>query len=89
MALGAQQRAAQDDLFRLADWRGEPLHGRRILVWDEQGLGDLIQFARYLEPLVAMAGEVTLLGRPSTFRLLATLPTPAALHRQSHGRNAL
>lgn len=60
----------------LPHWRGEPLEGRRILVWDEQGLGDLIQFCRYLPLLHNRGAEVTLLGRKSMFRLLSTLPAP-------------
>ncbi|MGB8277252.1 MAG: tetratricopeptide repeat protein [Methylovirgula sp.] len=60
----------------LPTWSGEPLDGRRILVWDEQGLGDLIQFSRYLPALVDRGAEVTLLGRRSTFHLLGTLPNP-------------
>ena len=60
----------------LPHWRGEPLEGRRILVWDEQGLGDLIQFCRYLPLLAARGAEVTLFGRKSMFRLLSTLPSP-------------
>lgn len=39
----------------LPPWRGEDLGGRRILVWAEQGLGDTVQFARYL-PLVKNLG---------------------------------
>jgi tetratricopeptide (TPR) repeat protein len=58
----------------LPTWRGEPLAGRRILVWDEQGLGDLIQFSRYLPALAGQGAEVTLLGRRSMFHLLSTLP---------------
>ncbi len=58
----------------LPTWRGEPLAGRRILVWDEQGLGDLIQFSRYLPMLADLGAEVTLLSRPAMFPLLGTLP---------------
>jgi hypothetical protein len=36
-------------------WRGEPLGGRRILLWGEQGAGDGMQFVRYA-PLVRQAG---------------------------------
>ncbi|WP_433694514.1 tetratricopeptide repeat protein [Paraburkholderia phenoliruptrix] len=33
-------------------WRGEPLAGKTLLVWGEQGMGDVLQFSRYI-PLVA------------------------------------
>jgi tetratricopeptide (TPR) repeat protein len=36
-------------------WQGESLAGRRIVVWPEQGFGDMIQFVRYL-PLLKAAG---------------------------------
>ena len=40
-------------------WLGaEPLSGKRLLVSVEQGLGDFIQFARYLPRLSERAGEV-------------------------------
>jgi tetratricopeptide (TPR) repeat protein len=32
----------------LPEWRGEPLEGRSLLVYAEQGFGDVIQFSRYL-----------------------------------------
>lgn len=57
-----------------ASWTGEDLKGRRILVFDEQGLGDLIQFSRYLSPLAEAGAEVTLLCRKNMQRLLRTLP---------------
>ena len=60
-------------------WSGEDLKGRRILVWDEQGLGDLIQFSRFLSPLAEAGAEVTLLCRKNMQRLLGTLPTPVRL----------
>jgi tetratricopeptide (TPR) repeat protein len=33
-------------------WRGEPLEGKTLLVWGEQGMGDLLQFCR-LVPFLA------------------------------------
>jgi tetratricopeptide (TPR) repeat protein len=38
-------------------WKGEPLCGKKILVHAEQGLGDTMQFCRYI-PLVAKRGGV-------------------------------
>jgi tetratricopeptide (TPR) repeat protein len=64
---------------KAAKWSGEDLKGGRILVWDEQGLGDLIQFSRFLSPLVEAGAEVTLLCRKNMQRLLRTLPTPVRL----------
>src|SRR6185437_5028100 len=45
-------------------WLGEePLHGKTILLHSEQGLGDTIQFCRYV-PLVARAGGKIILEVP-------------------------
>ncbi len=41
-------------------WQGEILAGKHIYVQAEQGFGDTLQFARYLPPLAARAGKVTL-----------------------------
>src|SRR5262245_54345954 len=54
-------------------WRGEELRGRRLLVFDEQGLGDVIQFVRYLPLLVERQATVTLLTTRKLFRLLRPL----------------
>jgi len=51
-------------------WTGEPLAGRRLLVHEEQGLGDTLQFVRYL-PLIASEPEpVSLLCNPRLVKLL-------------------
>ncbi len=59
---------------RCPQWRGEPLAGKAILVVPEQGLGDALQFCRYLPWLKAQgAARVTLACWPSQHALLQTL----------------
>jgi tetratricopeptide (TPR) repeat protein len=56
--------------FAQPSWRGEPLNGRRILLYGEQGAGDTIQFVRYA-PLVRGAGaDVIIEALPHLERLL-------------------
>ena len=33
-------------------WNGEPLEGKTLLIWAEQGIGDTVMFMRYLEPIL-------------------------------------
>lgn len=58
-------------------WQGEALAGKAILVLPEQGLGDEIQFVRYLAWLKAQGpARLTLVCRPSQKALLQTLAGP-------------
>ncbi|HEY2895360.1 MAG TPA: tetratricopeptide repeat-containing glycosyltransferase family protein [Pirellulales bacterium] len=50
-------------------WDGSPLDGRRLLVYHEQGLGDSLQFVRYL-PLVERAGGIARLEVQSALKPL-------------------
>lgn len=52
-------------------WQGESLAGRHLLVWFEQGLGDALQFCRYL-PLL-QAACLTVVCRPELIRLLQSM----------------
>jgi tetratricopeptide (TPR) repeat protein len=54
-------------------WQGEALQGRSLLVWHEQGYGDMIQFGRYLCVLKAQgASRIALACRPELQRLFRT-----------------
>ncbi len=62
-----------DDLL-VPEWRGEEINGdKTIFIWCEQGLGDAIQFIRYL-PLVKRRFKRALLGGlPPLFSLMAAI----------------
>ena len=65
--------AALRHSFETAEWTGEPLTGRCLLIEAEQGFGDAIQFARYASRLSALGAEVILECRPGLERLLGTI----------------
>ncbi|WJF90160.1 hypothetical protein QS306_00230 [Paraburkholderia bonniea] len=50
--LGAEELRGNRPPIPGAQWRGEPLAGKTLLVWGEQGDGDLLQFCRFI-PLLA------------------------------------
>jgi hypothetical protein len=53
-------------------WTGEPLDGKRVLVRCYHGLGDTIQFVRFLAHLRPRVAEVTLWAQPCLLELLST-----------------
>ncbi|QGZ59629.1 tetratricopeptide repeat protein [Paraburkholderia acidiphila] len=56
------------------EWQGETLAGKSILVWPEQGLGDCLQFCRYVPMLKALgAAQVSIACAPALARLFETL----------------
>jgi tetratricopeptide (TPR) repeat protein len=44
-------------------WQGQDIRGRTILVRAEQGVGDVVQFARYMHALQALGAKVLFQGR--------------------------
>ena len=68
--LDASRQAAQAK-HTAALWRGQsPLRGRTLLICTEQGLGDTIQFMRYLPLLLSMGAQVTVEVQPALERLV-------------------
>jgi tetratricopeptide (TPR) repeat protein len=59
--------------LRAAQWKGEGLDGRSIVVYSEQGLGDTIQFVRFLPELARRGGKLTFLCHPNLMQLFGPL----------------
>nr|WP_240535306.1 tetratricopeptide repeat-containing glycosyltransferase family protein [Bradyrhizobium sp. YR681] len=56
-------------------WRGDqPIEGKTILLHADEGLGDAIQFARYVPMVAALGARVILEVQPPIQRLLAGVP---------------
>jgi tetratricopeptide (TPR) repeat protein len=82
----AQYRARWSDAVRMArprfytparEWQGpqrQPLKGKRIIVYAEQGLGDVIHFIRYVPLLQADGASVTAVVQPELITLLEGMP---------------
>jgi hypothetical protein len=54
-------------------WNGTPLNGRRVLVRCYHGMGDTIQFARFIPAVKRCATHVTVWGQSQLLPLLETL----------------
>src|SRR4051794_29965489 len=55
-------------------WNGEPLAGKSVLVRCYHGLGDTLQFIRFLSPLHQSARSVVLWVQPALIDLARTAP---------------
>jgi hypothetical protein len=60
-------------VFAQPRWQGEALNGHRILLHAEQGLGDTIQFCRYVSMVAARGGHVILQVQEPALRLMQSL----------------
>ena len=64
-------------------WLGhEPIAGKTVLIHTEQGLGDTVQFVRYVKPLAAAGARVVLEVEPALFDLMQSLAGVALLVRR-------
>ena len=55
--------------LNVPNWQGDNLIGRHLLIYSEQGLGDIIQFVRYLPLLLQRGCKITLLTPEKLARL--------------------
>lgn len=69
-------------------WNGESLAGKHLAVIAEQGLGDTLQFCRYLPILRAMAGKVTAIVQPAVAPLVASIDPLVAVTRDAKSADA-
>ncbi len=69
-------------------WNGEPAAGKTIIILAEQGIGDTLQFARYIPEARARCGRIVLECQKELVTIIRSCPgVDAVLERgRSHGR---
>jgi hypothetical protein len=72
-ALQNEMDCSQWPRHRQFIWRGESLRDKRVLIRCYHGLGDTIQFARFIPHVRAVAREVVLWAQPILIPILASL----------------
>jgi hypothetical protein len=60
-------------------WDGSPLAGRTLLLLSEQGMGDAIQFARYVPLIARDGGRIAMQVRKPLLNLFAAVPALAGV----------
>jgi tetratricopeptide (TPR) repeat protein len=60
-------------------WRGEEARGKRVVVYSEQGLGDLVQCIRYVPLMQARVGQVIVEVPPPAMELMRRI-LPSSVH---------
>jgi len=56
--------------FPKPPWTGENLEGKTLFLYAEQGFGDTLQMARFIDPLTARGAKIILESPPALTRLL-------------------
>lgn len=59
--------------FAQPRWNGESLQGKTLLVYAEQGMGDALQFCRYLPKVVALGAQVVFAVHPRLMRVIGPM----------------
>jgi len=56
--------------FSQPRWQGQPFPNKRLLIFSEQGLGDTIQFIRFLPKVKSLGGTIIFESKPELTNLL-------------------
>jgi hypothetical protein len=60
-------------ILQCPTWQGEEFRDKTLLIYPEQGYGDMLQFVRYLPRVKELGGRVVLAAPPELMRLLENL----------------
>jgi len=82
-ALYDAHRAVHPHRYSERRWDGRPLGGRTILLYAQHGLGDTLQFVRYVPRVADLGGRVVLQVQPELLALLGRQPGAAAVVKSS------
>lgn len=83
-----QKNAGNCRRYAVPPWRGEPLAGKHVIVWSEQGFGDTLQFVRFLPRFRRLTERTTLFVAPQLLRLLRSNPELGTVETQNPGFGA-
>ena len=76
--------------FSRPTWQGEPLAGKTLMIWDDQGIGDVLRSASMFAELAEQAGRLIVECHPKLVPLLArNFPQVTVRQRGHEGLNAL
>ncbi|HEX4773658.1 MAG TPA: hypothetical protein VH351_22690 [Bryobacteraceae bacterium] len=78
-AAGIARPSITDPAILGREWHGENVSGKRLLLHAEQGVGDCIQFLRYVPLVKALGPEIVLEVSPALRDLTALLRSPCAI----------
>jgi tetratricopeptide (TPR) repeat protein len=71
-------------------WNGEPLEGKRLLAWSEQGIGDQIMFAGMLPQVESLGASCAIVCEPRLASLFSrSFPAARVVERRSEAHQAL
>jgi tetratricopeptide (TPR) repeat protein/ADP-heptose:LPS heptosyltransferase len=76
--------------YKQPPWKGEPLAGKRLLVWGEQGIGDQMMFGSLLPELLCLQGKCTVVVEKKLVPLFErSFPSAEIIERRTDAHAAL